>query len=121
MEGAVEQEGVVSVLTPALHQMWEALVLRGLNEVLSGEMQPEVTSMVGPEARWEGYDQEEAEFWRQNGSKGEGDGAGGLQPALQPGCRAPVHLRKRVERGEKDGGVKRGEQWGTECRAARSG
>ena len=83
MEGAVEQGGVVSVLTPALHQMWEALVLRGLNEVLSGEMQPEVTLMAGVEARWEGFGQEEVEFWRQNGSKGEGDGAEGLQQALR--------------------------------------
>ena len=102
MEGAVEQEGVVSVLTPALHQMWEALVLRGLNEVLSGEMQPEVTLVAGVEAIWEALEQEEAEWWRQNGSGGEGVEAGRLQPALQPGCRAPVHLRKRVEREEEE-------------------
>ena len=30
----------------------------------------------------------------------------GVQDALKPGCRAPAHLRKRVERGEQGKGVK---------------
>ena len=43
-----------TVLTPVLHQMWEVHVLkvRAYNEVLVGELQPEVDLLQGVEENW---------------------------------------------------------------------
>ena len=41
-------------LTPApvVHQMWEAQLVRAYNEVLGGELQPEVELLQRVEAKW---------------------------------------------------------------------
>ena len=38
--------------TPVVHQMWEAPWVRAYNEVLGGELQPEVGLLQGAEAKW---------------------------------------------------------------------
>ena len=39
-------------LVPVVHQMWEAARVRAYNEVLGGELQPEVELLQGVGARW---------------------------------------------------------------------
>ena len=73
------------MLSPVLHKMWDATKVRGHNEILSGEPQPEVDLPQGVEANWMDSD----------GSAKEGLGVVGVQDALQPGYRAPAHLRER--------------------------
>ena len=64
------------------------MVVRGMNEVLSGELHPEVDLLKGTEAKWEDND----------GSEGEKLEAGNVQIALQPGHKGTITLedRKRV-------------------------
>ena len=71
--------------------------MRAYNEVLGGELQPEVELLQGVEARWA----------EEPGSEEEGELVEEGQGALQPGGRASAVIRKRVEREEQCGGIKR--------------
>ena len=72
-------------LTPApvVHQMWEAQLVRAYNEVLGGELQPEVELLQGVEAKWAEEPGSEEEELVEDG-----------QGALQPGGRASTIMRK---------------------------
>ena len=98
--GGKAQASLAPGLVPVVHQMWEAASVGAYNEVLGGELQPEVELLQGVEARWaeEPVSEEEEEELMEEG-----------QGALQPGGRAPACavIRKRVEREEQCGGIKR--------------
>ena len=79
------------------HQEWEAPWVRAYNEVLGGELQSEVRLLQGAEAEWA------EELGGEEEEPVEGDG----QDTHQPGGRASAVTRKRVEREEQSGGVKR--------------
>ena len=51
-EDGEAQASLAPVLAPVVHQMWEASMVRAYNEVLGGELQPEVELLQGVEARW---------------------------------------------------------------------
>ena len=82
------QASLAPGLVPVVHQMWEASRVRAYNEVLGGELQPEVELLQGVEARWA----------EEPGSEEEGELVEEGQGALQPGGRAPAVIRKRVEK-----------------------
>ena len=46
------QASLATGLVPVVHQMWEAARVRAYNEVLGGELQPEVELLQGVGARW---------------------------------------------------------------------
>ena len=72
-------------------------MVRAYNEVLGGELQPEVELLLGVEARWA----------EEPGSEEEGELVEDGQGVLQPGGRASAVMWKRVEREEQGGGIKR--------------
>ena len=65
------QASLAPVLAPVVHQMWEASKVRAYNEVLGGELQPEVELQLlqGVEAKWaeEPGNEEEEEFVVEDG------------------------------------------------------
>ena len=81
--------------------MWEASKARAYNEVLGGELQPEVELLQGVEAQW--AEEPGMAVGRTEEEELVEDG----QDALQPGDRASAVTRKRVEREEQCGGIKR--------------
>ena len=80
--------------------MWEAARVRAYNVVLGGGLQPGVELLQGVEARW-AKGPGSVEEGREGELVEEGQGA------LQPGGRASAVIRKRVEREEQCGGIKR--------------
>ena len=52
--GAHANPAPVLALVAIVHQMWEASKVRAYNEVLGGELQPEVELLQGVEAKWAG-------------------------------------------------------------------